>query len=82
MYGASMVIGFIFIKTHAKMEVKAYRELEKIPEVKELTPLFGDFDLIAKVEAKDLRTLSFLVMAKIRMVPGVIETDTLPGVEI
>jgi DNA-binding Lrp family transcriptional regulator len=64
------------------MEVKAYRELKKIEEVKELTPLFGEYDLIARVEARDFNVLSRIVLNKIRMIPGVLDTMTLPGTKI
>ncbi len=77
-----MVIGFIFIKTKAKMEVKTYRQLKKIKEIKELTPLFGEYDLLAKVEAKDLHILSRIVLKRIRIVPGVQDTMTLSGTKI
>lgn len=77
-----MVIGFVFIKTRAKMEVKAYRQLITLEDIKELTPLFGDYDLIAKVEAQDFKMLSGVVVERIRKVPGVVETITLAGVDI
>ncbi|MEA3558700.1 MAG: Lrp/AsnC ligand binding domain-containing protein [Candidatus Thermoplasmatota archaeon] len=64
------------------MEVKAYRELMKIEEIRELTPLFGDYDLIAKVEAKNFTILSKIIVDRIRKVPGVVETKTLPGMKI
>lgn len=75
-------MGYIFIKTGIKMEVKAYRELMKIEEIRELTPLFGDYDLIAKVEAKNFTILSKIIVDRIRKVPGVVETKTLPGMKI
>lgn len=77
-----MVIGFIFIKTHPRTEVQTYRALLKLEEIKELIPLFGEFDLIAKIEGRDLPDISRIVLEKIRMIPGVEETMTIPGVEI
>lgn len=77
-----MVVGFIFIRTNPHMEVTAYRELMKIPEIIELNPLFGEYDLIAKVEARDFNRLSRIVINRIRKVPGVEETETLPGIKI
>jgi DNA-binding Lrp family transcriptional regulator len=64
------------------MEVKTYRELCKLPEIKELTPLFGEYDLIAKIEARDHRTLSDIVLKKIRPLQGVDDTMTVPGIKI
>ena len=64
------------------MEVKTYRDLKKIKEIKELTPLFGDYDLIAKMEARDFYVLSRIVLNKIRTHEGVLETMTVPGTKI
>lgn len=77
-----MVVGFIFIRTDPKLEVKAYRELMKIHEISELNPLFGEYDLVAKVEARDFNRLSRIVLNRIRKVPGVEDTETLPGIKI
>ena len=77
-----MIVGFIFIKTIPKMEVKTFRELKKIKEIKELTPLFGEYDLIAKIEARDFYKLSRIVLTKIRTLPGVEDTITVPGTKI
>ncbi|MGA1793505.1 MAG: Lrp/AsnC ligand binding domain-containing protein [Thermoplasmatota archaeon] len=76
------MVGFIFIKTESKKEVKTFRSLKMLKEITELTPLFGEFDLLAKVEARDFNELSVIVLKKIRTIPGVIETRTLPGVKI
>ncbi|MGA1819707.1 MAG: Lrp/AsnC ligand binding domain-containing protein [Thermoplasmatota archaeon] len=76
------MVGFIFIKTESKKEVKTFRALKMLKEITELTPLFGEFDLLAKVEARDFNELSVIVLKKIRSIPGVVETRTLPGVKI
>ena len=47
----------------------------------ELHALFGECDLIAKVEARDFDVLGQLVVDKIRSVSGVINTKTLTGIE-
>ena len=47
----------------------------------EVTPLFGEYDLIVKVEAKDVDTIGNLVVDKIRTIPGVRDTKTLTSIE-
>ena len=47
----------------------------------ELHPLFGEYDLIAKVEAEDFNALGQLVVDRIRSVSGVIDTKTLTGIK-
>jgi DNA-binding Lrp family transcriptional regulator len=43
--------------------------------------LFGEFDLITKVEPEDFEKLGELVIEKIRSIKGVIDTKTLTGVQ-
>ena len=43
----------------------------------ELYPLFGDYDLIAKVEAPDYNLIGEIVVSKIRAIDGVRATKTL-----
>ena len=47
----------------------------------ELYPLFGEFDLIAKIETKDFNELGRIVVERIRMVEGVLDTKTLTGIK-
>ena len=47
---------FVLIKTSPGYERKVYTKLEKIKEISELHPLFGEYDLIVKfyVEMKSV----------------------------
>ena len=72
-----MAVGFVLIGVEPKQEREVYDRLLKIEEIVELYPLFGEYDLIAKVEAKDYNTIGEIVVAKIRSVAGVRTTKTL-----
>jgi DNA-binding Lrp family transcriptional regulator len=76
-----MAIGFVLINTAPAHEHEVYTKLSKVPEIVELHPLFGEFDLIAKVDAGDFEKLGDLVVNKIRSIKGVIDTKTLTGTE-
>jgi len=78
-YSNSMPIGFVLISTAPAKEHQVYNELSKIKEIVELHPLFGEYDLIAKIEAKDLDELGKIVVEKIRAIDGVADTKTLTG---
>jgi len=75
------VTGFVLINTAPTREHDAYLGLQKIKEIVELNNLFGEYDLIAKVEAADFNAVGQVVIEKIRAVKGVIDTKTLIGVE-
>ena len=74
-----MAVGFILIKTEPPKEQHVYEALSAVEDIIELHPLFGEYDLIAKVETGDLYDLGQVVVQKIRTVEGVIDTQTHPG---
>jgi DNA-binding Lrp family transcriptional regulator len=76
-----MPIGFVLISTAPGMEHEVYKKLLEIEQIVELNPLFGEYDLIAKIEAKDLDELSHIVIEQIRKIPGVVDTKTLTSIK-
>ena len=76
-----MVIGFILISTAPAKEQDVHQTLMKLSEVVELHPLFGEYDLIVKIEARDFDSLGQIVVGKVRSIPGVIDTKTLTGIK-
>jgi DNA-binding Lrp family transcriptional regulator len=72
-----LAVGFVLISTAPAKEHEVYNELLKVKEVVELYPLFGEYDLIAKIEASDFNLLGQVVVDKVRTQPGVIDTKTL-----
>ncbi len=74
-----MAVGFVLINVSPGSEKKVFDMMIKWDEIEELHPLFGDYDLIAKVTAPDYETLSDIVVNKIRSIKGVTETKTLTG---
>lgn len=76
-----MAIGFILISTAPAKEHDVYNELMKVKEVVELHPLFGEYDLIAKIEANDFNSLGQIVVDRVRSIEGVIDTKTLTGIK-
>ena len=74
-----MTLGFVLISTEPGKDREVYNQLLKVPEITELVPLFGEFDLIAKLEANSFDKLGRLVAEKIRAVPSVTDAKTLTG---
>jgi uncharacterized protein with GYD domain len=56
--------------------------LDKIGHVSNRWMLFGEYDLIAKVQADDEFTLTRVIVEEIRPISGIVETKTLLGAEI
>ena len=74
-----MAIGFVLITVAPVRENYVYNELSKEPEIIELQPLLGKYDLIAKIEAKYYEKLGSIIINKIRSISGVVDTKTLTG---
>ena len=77
-----MAMGFVLINTAPGKEADVYRALKNVSEIKNLYPVFGDYDIVAMVEAKDSESLGRIIVSKIRSVSGITDTKTLTtGVE-
>jgi len=74
-----VAIGFVLITIAPTHEHDVSTKLSKVPEVVELHPLSGEYDLIAKIEAEDFDKLGTIVVNKIRSIEWVIDTKTLTG---
>jgi DNA-binding Lrp family transcriptional regulator len=74
-----MAIGFVLINVAPAQEHEVYNKLSTIPQVVELHPLFGEYDLIAKIDAADFEELGTIIVNKIRSITGVLDTKTLTG---
>ena len=77
-----MVIGYILVNTKPNMEKRTYLGLRALKEVKEIYPLFGEYDIILKMEARNFEELGSFVIKKVRSLPGVLDTKTLPAVQL
>ncbi len=74
-----MAIGFVLITIAPTQEHDVYTKLSKVAEVVELHPLFGEYDLLAKIEGDDFESLGIIVVNKIRSIEGILDTKTLTG---
>jgi DNA-binding Lrp family transcriptional regulator len=75
-------IGFVLINVAPAHEYNVHDKLAKVPEIVELHSLFGEYDLIAKIEAKNFEHLGHIIVTKIRSIEGVIDTRTLTATEV
>lgn len=71
------MIGYVLIALKATDEQRIYDKLSAMKDIKETHILFGEWDLIAKIQAKSPEALADFVIAKIRTLQGVKLTSTL-----
>ena len=74
-----MAIGFALLSISPLHEKAVFDTLSKIPEVSEVHPLFGEYDLLLKIECSDIDSIGDIVINKIRSIKGVVDTKTLIG---
>ena len=70
----------MLIDIEPNREREVYAKLMKIKEIVELNLLFGEYDLIAKVEGDSYDAIGAVVVSRIRSIEGVNATKTLARV--
>ncbi|MEJ6530754.1 MAG: Lrp/AsnC ligand binding domain-containing protein [Candidatus Poseidoniales archaeon] len=79
---SQMAVGYVLINVAPGKEHQAFLAVKDLQYVVDATLLFGDHDLIVKLEADSLAIIAKAVVETIRQVPGVIDTKTLAGAEL
>ena len=77
-----MAIGFVLITTEPGQEKMVRDTLESIDMVTSGWMLFGEYDLIARVQADDEYDLTRCIVEQIRPMNGIVDTKTLIGAEL
>ncbi len=77
-----MATGFVLITTEPGREHDVRARLDEINEVTSRWMLFGEYDLIAKVESDEEYTLTRVIVEEIRPISGITDTKTLLGAEL
>ena len=77
-----MAIGFVLIKTKPGQEKMVRDNLEKIEFVTSGWMLFGEYDLIARVQADDEFQLTRCIVEQIRPMDAIADTKTLIGADL
>jgi len=76
-----MVTAFVLITVPAKRSGAVVEELRKHSEVKEAAAVYGETDVVVKVQASSLTELDKLIMEGIQSSPDIKSTRTFVAVE-
>ena len=77
-----MPIGFVLITTSPGCEREVRDTLDTVELVTNRWMLFGEFDLIVRIQADDESLLARCIVEEIRTIDGVCDTRTLLGAEL
>ena len=76
-----MAVGYVLVNVLPGMEYDAFQVIKEIENVVDATLLFGDYDIIVKLEAESLGIIAKTVVNTIRQVSGVTASKTLAGAD-
>ncbi len=77
-----MPLAFVLISTVPGKEEEVYNKISKLDYVAEIHPLFGEYDLIVKIDAKDYNEIGKIMIERVRTIEGVIDTKTLTVISL
>lgn len=74
-----MATGFALLSISPLHEKEVFETLSRMPEISEVHPLFGEYDILVKIECGNIDAIGEVVIKKIRSLKGVVDTKTLIG---
>jgi DNA-binding Lrp family transcriptional regulator len=74
-----MATGFALLSISPLHEKEVFSALNTINEVSEVHPLFGEYDILVKINCSDIDEIGDIVIKKIRALKGIVDTKTLIG---
>ena len=72
-----MVLAYIMVRTDAGKEREVLNKAREFPEVKEAHLIYGEWDLILKVEVESIEEITAFVVDKLRRIEAVKLTSTM-----
>ena len=76
-----MSSGYVLVNVEPGAETSVFEQLSKLSFVSDINHLFGDYDIIIKIEADGIRTIAGMVVESIRSISGISNTKTLACAE-
>jgi len=70
---------YVLVTAKPESEHSVYTSLAGMNEVEYLYPLFGEWDLIFKIQHDDEAVLKSFILEKIKPIDGILATKTLIG---
>ena len=71
------VLAYILFKVNSGTEREVCQKLVEFDEIIQADIIFGEYDVLAKIETEDLGNLEEFVSEKVRNVPNVLVTSTM-----
>jgi DNA-binding Lrp family transcriptional regulator len=72
-----LVVSYTLARVEPSKDLDVYNKIKELKEVKEVITTYGEYDVIIKIEVKDLDELDNFVFKRLRTINGVEATTTL-----
>lgn len=72
-----MITAFILIVVKSGTEKDVVNALSDMEEVQEANIVYGQYDIIAKIELEDISALNGFLLSKVRVIEGIVDSSTL-----
>ncbi|MFL2958188.1 MAG: Lrp/AsnC ligand binding domain-containing protein [Candidatus Thalassarchaeaceae archaeon] len=76
-----MSSGYVLVNVEPGAETSVFEQLSGLSFVSDINHLFGDYDIIIKIEADGIGTIAGMVVESIRSISGISNTKTLACAE-
>lgn len=73
--------GFIMINVEPGSEKHVFDSLQRIKDIREVVPVYGEYDFIAIADVEAISDLNRIVLS-VREIPNVTNTRTILGMEL
>jgi DNA-binding Lrp family transcriptional regulator len=70
---------WVLISIVPTKEKEIYSKLIKTSGIIDIHPIFGDYDLIVKIQKESIEDVGAMVIEEIRSIDGIVNTKTLAG---
>ena len=72
-----MVSAFTLIRVESNKNMKVYEKLRKISIIKEVTLVYGEYDIVIKTETRNIEELNDFVYNVLRKISDITMTTTM-----
>lgn len=76
------VSAYTFIRTEYSKLEELVDKIKKLRFVKQITPVYGEYDIVVKTETKSIGELNFFIYNELRKIPGLVATTTMVTAKI
>lgn len=72
-----MITAYALLRVKPGMDKDVFLDAKKLPQVKEAVVVYGEYDLLVKIEVPSMEDLDTFIFDTIRMISGVESSTTL-----